>query len=120
MIVITESTKSLIASKNTAVAAESPKTVFKISVTKRIADQQVYAGFYRRRWTSENAENTLSLETTRMAEIHKRDLTGRSFIGRLNGNDFDPARFSINHRKSPIKNCRIFSANIAPRLSEAA
>jgi hypothetical protein len=118
--VTTERTRRLIATKNTAVAAESPKTVFKISVTKRIADRLVYAGFYRRSGQVKTLKTRSPGKPYVWAEIHKRDLTGRSFTGRPNGNDFDPARFSINLRKSTIKIVRFLSANIAPRLSEAA
>ena len=78
LTVITERTRRLIATKNTTVAAELPKTVFKIPVVKRIADRLVYAGFYRRRCQAKTRKTRSPWKPYVRAEIHERDLTGRS------------------------------------------
>jgi hypothetical protein len=58
--------------------------------------------------SSGNTENTLSVDTIVWAEIYQLDLKGRSLIDSLNGNNSDPARFSVNNRKINNQRSSIF------------
>jgi hypothetical protein len=116
--VTTERTRRLIATRNTAVAAESPKTVFKIFVVKRSADRLVYAEFYRRRW---QAKTRSSWKPYVWAEISQAGSYGQVFHRqaerkRLRSRKVLNQPSEINHQKSPDFSARILLQDLARQL----